>query len=286
MNAEQFTQNLVFVLNQTNFLWPGTSVPILGRAHVTSDTPTFNSLDQVAPSVLIRPERSAAHKERSADLEEEGRWTVTLYVLNATDQAGGAAVVGGNRVNQPSSQGAGLLEIEPLLRAQILNAFVDAKGRPRIIAGPAVVKEAIGGLLTARSYEVLVSRFSVQPTYSNVTKLLGGTIPLTGHGKLTWSPPAPRWDLVNLQVNRADFGLPPPATPANGTVLTSTLSPTATGYTDSGGGSGYAYSVFAVFDSTTDPWTGNRNPSAAILQYSGYGLAGSSFVYTPASVTL
>jgi hypothetical protein len=284
MNQFQTTQNIVSALNQTNFVWPGSSPasPILGRVAVTDRTPTFNTLDQVSPCVLIRPDRGAGHGEHPADVEDGVRWTLTLYVLNATDQAGGAAVVGGNRQSQTVSMGRGLLEIEPLLRSAILQAFIGTSVRPRIVAGPAVVEEAEAGVLTARAYEVFAGRFPVQPTYGNVTRLL-----CSSAGALTWTPPVARWDLVNIQVNRASGSTPPP-TPGSGSVLTSSLSPTATGYNDSGGGTGNAYSVFALYDQTIDPFTGKRSPSTPVTNYSGYYLAGSpvSFVYVPASIAV
>ena len=115
MNAEQLTQNLVWVLNATNFQYAN-GQPVLGRVAVSVNEPTFGLLDQIAPSVLIRPARFAAHPEHPADIEAEVRWTATLFVLNATDQAGGAAVVGGNRPSggANTSLGRGILEIEPL----------------------------------------------------------------------------------------------------------------------------------------------------------------------------
>jgi hypothetical protein len=219
--------------------------PILGRVAVTAQEPTFGLLDQVAPSVLIRPERGTPHGEHPADLEEEARWTVTLYALNATDQAGGAAVVGGNRtvpgtpgspivLPPPDSLGRGLLEIEPLLRAQIQQAFVGANVRPRITSIPAVVPEALQGLLAARAFEVTATRFPVQLSYANVTKLAAT---LVGGVTLTWAPVPSRWDLVAYQVNRAN-GANAISRPDQGTVLTTTLVPSAAGYVDAGGGAG------------------------------------------------
>lgn len=282
MNSFQATSNLVNYLNQANFTWPTTTTPVLGRVAVTVNAPTFNALDQIAPSVLIRPDRSTPHGEHPAEIEEEARWTVTLYVLNATDQAGGAAVVGGNRTSQLKSEGRGLLEIEPLLRAQIYQAFLAAGVRPRITEQPATVPEPLQGLLAARAFLVTATRFPVQPTFSNVTFLLATT---TGGATLTWTAPPARWDLVALQVNRAT-GSTAPATPSSGSVLTSTLSPTATGYVDSGGGTGKSYSVFGVFDETANPFTSARDSSNPISQYSGYGQVDGTFVYEPASASL
>lgn len=282
MNPWQLTQNLVWWLSQPQFVWPGGGEPVLGRVGVTVDAPTFNVLDQVVPSVLIRPERTVAHPEHPADLEEEARWSLVLYAMNATDQAGGAAIVGGNRKSTTSSEGRGLLEVEPLVRAQIQQAFLAAGVRPRIVSAPATVPEALKGVLAARAYEVLATRFPVQPTYAGVTRLLAT---LVGGATLTWTPVPSRWDLVGYQVNRAT-GSTPPATPSDGTVLTATLPPNASGYVDSTGGAGKAYSVFGIYDGTVDPFTGGRNSTNPITGYSGFWLPGAAAItYRPTTVT-
>jgi hypothetical protein len=281
MNPWQILQNLVWYLNPTQFVWPGTATPVLGRVSVTTDPATFAALDQVAPSVMIRAERTAAHPEHPADLEDEARWALTLYALNATDQAGGASVVGGNRAPGSVSSGRGLLELEPLVRAQVQQAFLAAGVRPRITAGPATVHEALHGLLAARSYEVLGTRFPVQRCYANVTRLKAT---LAGGTTLAWTPAPLTWNLVAYQVVRKNGGVPP-ANPTDGTVLTSTLAPTATGYVDAGGGAGKAYSVFGVFDDTKNPFDGKRDPSLPTNAYSGYSTPQNAFVYQPASVT-
>lgn len=287
MNANQVSGNLVFYLNASNFVWPGGTSPVLGRASVTVNPPTFNTLDQVAPCVLIRCERTGANPEHPAALEEEARWTIVLYALNATDQAGQAAVLGGNRASLTTSPGRGLLEIEPLVRAQIWQAFLAAGVRPRITSAPATVPEALAGIMAARAYEVTATRFPVQPNYANVTRLLATT---AGGATLTWTPVPLRWDLISYQVVRK-AGATAPATPTDGTVVSSTVSPTATGYVDAGGGAGQSYSVFGVFDAGIDPWTQGRNTANPLLSYSGFWLpgttlSGQAFTYRPVSVSL
>lgn len=278
MSSQQITQNLVWFLNPTNFVWSA-GQPVLGRVGVVVDPPTLNVLDQVTPSVLIRVERAAAHPEHPADLDEEVKWTITLYAQNGTDQAGGAAVVGGNRTGA-GSQGRGVLEIEPLLRARIQQAFIACGVRPRIVSAPATVAEAIKGLLAARAYEVTATRLPVQATYLAPTRLaaLNNGVALA----LYWTPPPLTWNLVALQVNRA-AGSTPPATPTSGTVLTSTLSPTATGFANAT--TGNAYSVFGVYDDTVDPVTGLRDQTKPVSAYSGYQTPEGTFTYQPGTVT-
>lgn len=268
MNIQQITQNLVHVLSPQNFLWPDPpNEAVLARVGVVPGSPDFLTLDAAAPFALIHPESSRDHPEHPADLVEEARWTVFLFAANGTDQAGGAAVVGGNRLSLGSSVGRGVLEVEPLVQAQILSAL-GLTARPRAVGGQGLgVSGRLPGLVADRALDVVATRIPKQPDWAPVTQLkatvAGGVV------TFTLRPPLPRWDLIGLWCQRLNT-TQGPATPYQGTNIPVTGLPAT--FTDTPPSSGnWGYSVWGAYDATRDPSTasGETTPN----RFSGYGVA-------------
>lgn len=264
MNVQQLTQQLVAILSPQNFFWPDPpSEPVLARVGVVPGQPDFFSMDAAAPFALIHPEAARDHPEHPADLVEEARWSIYLFAANATDQAGGAGIVGGNRTALGSSIGRGVLEVEPRVQSQILSQL-GLTARPRAIGAQAPgVSGKLPGLVADRALDVVATRIPKQPDWAPVTKLLassgGGTV------TLTWTLPR-RFDLIRVVVRRgAANGAAPPdpfsgaSVPVTGIVET---------ITDTPGAGTWAYSVWAAYDATIDPATGNGAESSN--RYSGY----------------
>lgn len=252
---------------------------VLSRVAVTPGTPDFFKRDAVAPFVLIHPEAGRPHPEHPADLVEEARWTAYLFAANATDQAGGAAVVGGNRGGLSTSRGRGLLEVAPLLEGAILaSTGLVARARP---GGrqPVAVAGRMEGVLAEVALEVMATRLPALPDYAPVRKLAGSGS--AGDVSLTWEAAPARWDLVGYTWVRAS-GSVAPASPAGGTFVASTTP----SLDDSPGAGTWSYSIFWTFDATRDPYTRIGTAPVAPNAWSSQRSARSGLMWLPASLTV
>src|SRR5262249_14492924 len=123
VNVWGLAQQIVYVLSPNLFTWTGApttsgndGTAVLSRLVVGPETPPdFFQRDAVAPFGLLHPEAVTDHPDHPADLIDEARFTLYLFAANATEQAGSAALMGGNRYALSGSRGRGLLEAEPLV---------------------------------------------------------------------------------------------------------------------------------------------------------------------------
>jgi hypothetical protein len=282
LNPFQLTQNLVFVLNQNNFVWPDPpGEAILGRVGVTPARPDFFTLDSVVPFALIHPETTRAHAEHPADIVEEAHWTVALFGANATDQAGGAALVGGNRASLGSSRGRGILEVESRVKAAL---FTQLGLVARLRSGgtqPPDVAGRMGGFAASRALEVVATRLPALHTYAPVQQLLG-TSPSSGHVSLTWAAlPSARYDLVGYTWVRVS-GSTPATSPTGGTFVAGA----GTTLSDAPGTGTWSYTIFWAYDRTVDPWTGIGTTPATPNRWSSSETAQNGVLYLGAPVTV
>lgn len=274
MNPWQLTQQIVWLFNKSNCTWadsPGD--PVFGRVGVTPLDPSFFDLDTSNPTLLVRPGATENNPEHP-EIIERAAWEVGILGAVGTDQGGSASTVGGNRASLGSSQGRGVLEIEPIVLARLRDGTMGLG--PRLIARG--IDRASGfdvpGLVTLRVYEVVATRpLQSAPYYQPVTRLLA-TSPGAGSATLTWrlpqvmggtNSPTPlyRWDLVGLTVRRAS-GSTAPASPTAGTGVP--VVGLASTVTDSPGAGMWSYAVFATYDAGRDPITGAQ-PGTPLTRY-------------------
>lgn len=240
MNQNQLAQQIVMALNQTLFRWPtGLQEPILSRVVVGPGVDPRN-MDAAMPWAIVHVEQGRDHAENPADLIEEARLTLYLFAGNATNQAGQAAVVGGNRFAIGSSRGMGLGDIEPLIKAQIFNQL-GLIARPRSTGGqPVAVAGQMGGLLAERALDITATRIPSFPDYAGIRKLLSLNTSSGAGIVFNWSPMlSPRYDLVGYSWASA-AGATAPTDPTAGTfvqadgtktVIITILGTAITGYT-------------------------------------------------------
>jgi len=172
MNIDQITQQLVASLNPTNLVWPGTGgEPVLSRVVVGPVPEGFFQHDFVSLCAILHVESSLDNDEHPADLVEEAKWSLWLFAENAGSQSGGDAVVGGNRHSLLSSRGRGLLEIEPLVKAQIFNTL-GLTARPRSKSGtPTNYAGKMAGVVAQRALEISATRIPSLPSFGAVQQL-------------------------------------------------------------------------------------------------------------------
>lgn len=230
------TQQLCWLLSPQQFTWPDSpNDPVLARVASIPANPDFFSLDAAAPFALVHPEATRGNPEHPADLVEEARWSVYLFAANATDQAGGAALVGGNRQSLGQSYGRGVLEVSPVVQAKLWNAL-GLTARPRAGGTQAPgVSGKLPGLVADLALDVVATRFPQLPDFAPVTKFK--TIFAGPPAALVWAPLASRYDLIGYTWRRA-AGSTAPSTPTGGS---------AGGFV---AGSGRAASTITVVDTT------------------------------------
>lgn len=295
MSAAQTAQNLCYWLgraSRTPFVWPDApNEPVLGRVYATGVVPKFSTRDAVAPVLIVRPGVVKHNRDHPEALDDEQRFTLVLVAVNANDQAGGAALVGGVVQGQGSSVGKGLMDVEPAVIARLQSSAQQGGNLPlgaRAFGDTAPPPEAIDdpGTVVARALDVVVARTPAVPTFKPVRQFL--VVKSGANVNMTFQPPPDTYDFVLIQIVRK-AGATPPTNPTDGTVITSTLGPTATAYTDVNPGSGtWSYSAFGRFNTTRDPATGQA--ISAPDRFSGFVTTGAGiapgFTYQPATATV
>lgn len=203
MNVWQLSQQIVFALNQANFVWPDApSEPVLSRVIVGPPPPDFFQHDLVAPAAILHVETERDHDEHPADLVEEARWSLYLFAANATEQAGSAAVMGGNRATLGSSRGRGLLEIEPLVKARLFSQL-GLTARPRSVGSqPTNSAGKMGGVIAERALDLMATRCPNQTDFAPVRKL-----------KATTPAVSPYFTILTVFGNFWQFTINPDSTP-------------------------------------------------------------------------
>jgi hypothetical protein len=284
VNTEQLAQQIVSVLNPSNFKWGvGLNEAVLSRVIVGPVADGFFQHDFVTPCAVLHVESTKDHDEHPADLIEEQRFTLYIFAANASEQSGSAAIVGGNRAELGSSRGRGLLEIEPLVKAKIFNQL-GLVARPRTTGGqPTAVGGKLGGLVAERALEIVATRIPSFPDYASIRKLAGSAS--VGLVTLTWSPAIAQYALVGYTWRWA-AGATAPTTPTGGTRGAFVADVAATGLSDTPPSGQGSYSVFWAYDVTVDPFSGNGVAPTAPNAWSSFQTAQDGLVYVPASITV
>jgi hypothetical protein len=253
--------------------------PVFARVAVCANEAEFGIIDSAFPLALVIPEAEEDPAEHSDDLVDEARFTVLIFAANANDQAGGAALVGANRLGVgTSSVGRGVMDLEPMVQAALLSTSAALGGRPRVKSKKAPTSSKARGVMAGRQLDVLVTRLPASPTFDSVRQLAGAGG--AGHTvNLSWALPADRWDLVGVVVRRGTSGGSPPASPTAGTGVPVSGLPTSV--VDAPGAGTWPYSVWLAYDSTRNPVDGTRDVSLPVTDYSGFQVAGAPFVTVP-----
>lgn len=292
MNPQQFSEQIVWsigaiVSGTPNLAWPETPFEaVLGKAMAGVEIPAdFFSQDAVAPFAFVHIDATQDNEEVPPDVIEEQRFTIYMFAMNATDMAGGAAVVGGNRESLGSSKSRGLAEVEPLVKGQLFR-MLSLVGRARTrSAQPIALAGKMAGLIAQRALDVIVTRMPGYPDYTPVDKLLA-TASGGGAVALSWAAAPSRYDIVGYTWARA-AGSTAPTSPVGGTFVAST-NPSLS---DAPGAGTFSYAIFWAFDATKDPLTGtgdiNKATGAPIPnRWSSSQTAQNGVLYLPASVTV
>jgi hypothetical protein len=186
MNPSQLANQLVSLLGP-NFKWPGGGREfVFNRVMVDPDQAGPFHADVVLPACFVHVEAGKDTDEHPADLIEEQRFTISMFAANPTDQAGGAAVVGGNRDDLGSSRNRGLLEIEPLVKKQLFNA-IGLTARPRTTGQqPTLYAGKMGGVIAGRALEVVATRLPSLPDFPSPARI-AAAVQVAQSGKFSFN---------------------------------------------------------------------------------------------------
>lgn len=284
MNPWQLTQTLVSLLSPANLAWPDSPAePILGRVGVWPGVGgDFFAMDAVVPFALVHPETTRSNEEHPADLVDEARWSIFLFAGNASEQAGGPALVGGSRASLGSSKGRGILEVE----GRVKIALFDELGLvARLRSGGTQPPDVAGrqaGFGAQRALEIVATHLPALPAYAPIQQLLASS-PSAGHVTLTWAAlSSTRYDLVGVTVVYKS-GATAPTSPTDGTAAFTAGAPTSA--TVATGTGMFSFAVFWAYDATVDPFSGIGTTPVAANRWSSSETAQNGTLYLPATAT-
>lgn len=241
MNARQMVKEIRTTLQAAAWA-SGAKEKVLGTSvYIRADLGDDQAPDSV-PFALLEVGTSTPDADDASGLEEQD-FVMVLAQAAEGDPQGQKTVIGGGRsVDEGSSQGRGLLELQtPLLAAAGKMTGADGAALTVRASGAATTARIDGNAVTTRAY-TLSCWCHVAETYEAPQNLTAGDN-ADGTSALAWTAPSARHDFVEVMV-RVAAGATAPASETAGTLV---YSGKGTSFTHASGTGQKSYSIFAGY---------------------------------------
>ena len=251
MNTYQVCRQVKYLIDQRRWEDNPSNESVFGAA-VVSVAPQAEAMDKFRyPLAMVIP-GSATVDEEEMDLLEQ-MITVRVICMVEADGYGESPLIGAHRISTGSSDGRGILEIEPELFAAIARSSGADGIEIRLWSSSEVQAELVEdlGYVIARDYTfgcLTTTTKTYPPPFKFVVKNSVGI----GQGTAGWTNPAIRFDSYHVVLRYASGSIPPP-TISSGTGIP-LLTDFATSVAFSGFAAGsYAFSIFVTYDEMSEP---------------------------------
>tara|TARA_R110000824_G_scaffold89186_2_gene218909 strand:+ start:53 stop:862 length:810 start_codon:yes stop_codon:yes gene_type:complete len=251
MNTYQVCRQVKYLIESRKWDDNESNESVFG-AGVVSVAPQAEAMDKFRyPLAMVLPGSASVDAEEMDLLEQQ--ITVRVICMVEADGYGESPLIGAHRISTGSSDGRGILEIEPELFAAIARSSGADGIEIRLWSSSEVQAELIEdlGYVIARDY-TFGCLTTTTKTYPSPFRFKVVDSASAGQADLTWTNPAIRYDSFHV-VARYSAGATAPATIASGTGITlSSDFPTSVSVTGLAAGT-YSFSVFVTYDEMSEP---------------------------------